>query len=52
MTMIRTPLISMRNLKLIADVDAVIAPRCNLSQAWNKAYEKASGEIFFMQEMT
>ena len=34
-------------LKLIADVDAVIAPRCNLSQAWNKAYEKASGEIFF-----
>ena len=31
----------------IVECETVIGPRINLSQAWNKAYEKASGEIFF-----
>lgn len=34
-------------LKFICNITTVIGPRINLSQAWNKAFEKASGDIFF-----
>ena len=29
------------------NVDAVIGPRINLSEAWNRCYEKADGDILF-----
>jgi len=31
----------------VVHVDAVIGPRINLSEAWNRCYEKAEGDILF-----
>ena len=31
----------------VVHVDAVIGPRINLSEAWNRCYEKADGDILF-----